>query len=75
MGASASLSYMLFSKFTTGAFGSGRVWAATAAAMVGAVVVAVIVYFASVILTKTLTKEDVELMPGGKKLAKILKIR
>ena len=75
MGASAYLSYALFSKLTTGLFGSGRVWVATATAMVGAVVLAVIVYFVAIILTKTLTKEDVDLMPGGKKLAKILKIR
>ena len=75
MGASAYLSYALLSKLFTGIFGSSRVWVATAAAMIGAVVIAVIVYFVAVVLTKTLTKEDMDLMPGGKKLAKILKIR
>ena len=75
MGAVTYLSYTLLSKLTTGLLGAERVWAATAAAMAGAMLVAVIVYFFAIILTKTLTKDDMELLPGGKKLAKILKIR
>ena len=75
MGLFAWAGYIVFSKLTTGVFGSERVWLATATAMVGAVVLAVIVYLVAIVLTKTLTKEDMELMPGGKKIAKILKIR
>ena len=35
----------------------------------------VVVYFALVVLLKVFSKEDLELMPGGEKLAKILRIR
>ena len=49
----------------------GRDMLATA----GAILVGVVVYAVLVLALRTLTHEDLEMMPGGKKLAKILHIR
>ena len=40
-----------------------------------AILVGVVVYAILVLALRTLTREDLEMMPGGKKLAKILHIR
>ena len=49
----------------------GRDMLATA----GAILVGVVVYAVLVLALRTLTREDLEMMPGGRKLAKILHIR
>ena len=41
----------------------------------GAILVGVVVYVILVLALRTLTREDLEMMPGGKKLAKILHIQ
>ena len=45
------------------------------AATAGAILVGVVVYVILVLALRTLTREDLEMMPGGKKLAKILHIQ
>lgn len=44
-------------------------------ALAGAIVVAVIVYFLAILLLKAISREELELVPKGDKLAKLLKIR
>jgi stage V sporulation protein B len=46
-----------------------------AVAMLAAVFAAVIAYIAAVVLTRSITMEDMKLIPKGEKLAKLLKIR
>jgi hypothetical protein len=43
--------------------------------MLAAVFAAVITYIAAVVLTRSITMEDMKLIPKGEKLAKLLKIR
>ena len=43
--------------------------------MLVAVAAAVIVYFVSVIALRGITREDMKLIPGGEKVAKILHMR
>ena len=40
-----------------------------------AILVAVIVYLVSVVALRVITKEDMSLIPGGEKVAKILHMR
>jgi len=70
MGVSAHVSYKLFESITGGL---GRF--STLLSMTAAIIIAVIVYLIAIITTKTLTYEDVRLLPKGEKLAKLLKIR
>jgi len=70
MGVSAYACFSLFEK-VTGSFGR----LSMALSMVASIIVAVIVYLIAIIATKTLTYEDVILLPKGEKLAKLLKIR
>ncbi len=44
-------------------------------AMAGAIVIAVIVYFLMILLLKAISREELELVPKGDKIAKLLKIR
>ena len=44
-----------------------------AVAVFGAIAVAVVLYFALVLLTRAISKEDLLLMPKGEKIAKILR--
>lgn len=69
MGASAWAIYGLCSRFV------GGEWLGTAASMVLAVLVAVVVYAVSAICLKTITNEDLKLIPGGEKVGKLLHIR
>ena len=69
MGASAWAVYGLVSHF----IGSG--WKKTAASMLLAVIVAVVVYVVSVVVLRAVTSEDMKLIPGGEKIAKLLHIR
>lgn len=52
---------------------SGRL--VLAVAMCLGVVVGVVVYLVLTVITKAITHEDMDLLPGGKKLAKLLRIR
>jgi stage V sporulation protein B len=53
--------------------GQGRF--GTLLAMCFAIAAAVIVYLAAAILFKAVTKEDMKLIPGGEKIARILRMR
>ena len=70
MGACAWASYGLAGRF----IGIGS-WSRTALCMVISVMIAVVVYVVSVIAMRAITMEDLELIPGGKKLGKLLHIR
>jgi len=70
MGAAAYGSYSLFEKLTGEL---GRL--GTAVIMTASIIIAIIVYLIAIIVTKTLTYEDVKLLPKGEKLAKLLRIR
>ena len=43
--------------------------------MAAAIAAAVLVYLAAAIVTRSLTKEDMKLIPGGEKLARLLRMR
>ena len=49
-------------------------WKGNALAVMVAIGTAAIVYFALILLTKAISKEDLSLMPKGEKIAKILHI-
>ncbi len=70
MGASAWAVYGLCVRF----IGAGS-WKRMALCMTVAVIVAVAVYLVSVIALKTVTREDMKLIPGGEKVAKLLHMR
>lgn len=70
MGAAAWAVYGLASRF----IGAGR-WLGMAVSMVLAIGIAVVVYLVAAIGLKTVTYEDMKMIPGGEKLAKILRIR
>ena len=50
-------------------------WLKMAVCMMAAVAVAVVIYLVAVICLKVITKEDMNLIPGGGKLAKLLHMR
>lgn len=70
MGASAWAVYGLGSKLLSTAD-----WKRTAACMLLAVIAAVVVYVVSVVTLRAITNEDMQLIPGGEKIAKLLHIR
>ena len=70
MGASAWAVYGLAGRF----LGTGSYFAMAGCAGL-AILVAVVVYLVSVIALRVITKEDMSLIPGGKKVAKILHMR
>lgn len=70
MGASAWAVYGLAGRF----LGTGRYFGMAACAAL-AILAAVIVYVVSVIAMRVITKEDMSLIPGGEKVAKILHMR
>ena len=70
MGAAAWGVYGLTARF----IGAGS-WSRMALCMLVAVAAAVIVYFVSVIALRGITREDMKLIPGGEKVAKILHMR
>ena len=49
-------------------------WKGNALAVFGAIGVAVVVYFALILLTKAISREDLALLPKGDKLARILRV-
>jgi stage V sporulation protein B len=75
MGAAAFFSYPVFFKLIGAITVDGGYWIKTSAGMSASILFAVIVYLTAITVTKTLTRDEVFLMPGGRKLAKILKIR
>jgi stage V sporulation protein B len=75
MGAAAYLSYPLFYSLAGSFLNGARVWTLSAAALTATIGISAIVYFAAISLTGALTHEELNLLPGGKKLAKILRIR
>ena len=69
MGAAVWAAYGILSRFLSGSF------LMSAAATAAAILVGVAVYAVLIVALRVLTREDLEMMPGGKKLAKILHIR
>ena len=69
----AFFAYELLSRLGSGIIGGGRM--AVTVFLAGAIIVAVVVYAVLIIATKTITKEDMALVPKGEKLAKLLRIR
>ena len=65
--------YALVFRIGSGIIGTGR--AAVAVYLAASIVIAVVVYAVLIIVTRTLTKEDIMLIPKGEKLAKFLRIR
>jgi stage V sporulation protein B len=52
-----------------------RVIARNAVALILAIAVAVVVYFAMLLLMRTITKDDLALMPKGEQIGRLLHIR
>jgi stage V sporulation protein B len=73
MGGAAWAAYGLLSKVLSGAGDLSRLM--MAAAMLAAIAVGVEVYLILVICTRSITADDMKLIPRGDKLAKLLKIR
>ncbi len=73
MGVGAWASYKLIERFGTPMFGSGH--AAMAVYLFAAIIISVVVYGVLIIATKTITREDMKLIPRGDKIAKMLKIK
>ena len=69
MGAAAWGSYGLLSRVLSGGY------AASALAALGAIGIAVVVYFILVLALRMITAEDLKMIPKGEKLAKLLHIR
>lgn len=70
MGAAAWAIYGLCARFIGAAS-----WSRIALCMLAAIAVAVIVYLVSTIALRSITKEDMKLIPGGEKIANFLHIR
>lgn len=70
-GGSAYVSYMLLCRFLTFGDMSGRLNGQSLACIIS-IGVAVVVYGITVLLTKTLVKNDILMLPKGEKIAKIL---
>ena len=70
MGAAAWAIYGLCSRFIGAAS-----WSRIALCMLAAIAVAVIIYLVSTIALRSITKEDMKLIPGGEKIANFLRIR
>lgn len=73
MGVAAWAVYELLFKAGAGSLGDGHL--ATILYLLGAIVAAVIVYGVLVIATKTVTREDMRLIPRGERIANFLKIK
>jgi len=73
MSAAAYFLYKLVYRFGVGIIGSGRM--AVTAFLSVAILISVAVYVVSIILTRTITMDDMQYVPKGQKLAKILRIR
>jgi stage V sporulation protein B len=73
MGVAAYSVYGIVSRLGYGVLGGGRM--AVIIYLATAMIAAVIVYFVLIIVTRTLTREDMRLLPKGEKLANLLKIR
>jgi stage V sporulation protein B len=71
MGAAAWGTYYALSLLTGSS--SGRL--VTTLFMLIAIAVAVVVYFALIIIFRIITADDIELIPKGEKVAKILRIK
>ena len=69
MGASAWAAYGLLSRVLSSGY------AALALATVGAIGIAVVVYFVLVLALRMITAEDLKMIPKGEKLAQLLRIR
>ena len=50
-------------------------WRGNALAVLAAIGVAVVIYFALILLTRAISKEDLALMPKGDKIARLLHIQ
>ena len=73
MGVAVWAVYALFHKVGSDFLGTGRL--ALAVYLLGAIVVAILAYGFLVIATKTVTRDDMKLVPRGERIANFLKIK
>jgi len=73
MAGAAGLIYALILRVGEGILGTGRF--AVTLYLAAAVIVGIAVYGVLIIVTRTITMEDMKLIPKGEKLAKILRVR
>jgi stage V sporulation protein B len=73
MGVGAWTVYELLRKLGSGFLGNGR--AALALYLFGAIAAAIVIYGVLVIATKTITRDDMRLIPRGERIANFLKIK
>jgi len=73
MAGSIFLINLFISKFMYGILGSGRFEAVVFLALT--IMIGFVIYGVLIIVTRTVTKEDMKLIPKGEKLAKILRVR
>jgi len=73
MGITAFLTYTGIQWLGYGIFGDGR--AATTVYLILTILISATVYIALVVLTKVVTKKDLEHVPKGEKLAKLLRVK
>jgi len=60
-------------QFISGKFGSGRLEAVIF--LTSTIFIGIIIYFVLILVTRTITRDDIKLIPKGEKLAKILRLR
>lgn len=73
MGVAAWSVYELLYKVGSGIIGTGRM--SLAVFLIGAITTSIILYAILIITTKTITRDDMKLLPKGEKLANFLKIK
>ncbi len=73
MGVCAYSIYGIFSRAASSIISSERI--AVTVALIATIVLAAAVYFALIVLTRAVTKEDMKYVPKGEKLAKLLRIK
>lgn len=73
MAVGAWVIYELLYKAGSGVLGSGRF--ALAVYLAGAIIASVVIYGILIIATKTVTRDDLKLIPRGEKIANLLKIK
>lgn len=63
---------LIMGVFTYSSYKALVLHAGDTAALIGAVLISVLVYFAAIVITRTLKREDILLLPKGERLARIM---
>ena len=64
---------LFITQFMSGLFGSGRL--ENIVFLTGTIIIGIIIYGVLIIVTRTVTKDDMKTVPKGEKLAKLLRLR